>query len=42
MINARDNSQALTAFVANKTETDAVLARLAGPSSVHFGRKSMR
>jgi hypothetical protein len=42
MINTRDNSRALSAFVARKTKIDAVLARLAGRSSVHFGRKPKR
>jgi hypothetical protein len=42
MINTRDNSQVLSAFVARKSEIDAVLARLAGRISVHFGREPMQ
>jgi len=33
---ARDNSQALAAFMARKTEIDAMLARLHGLSDEHF------
>jgi hypothetical protein len=38
MSKTRDNSQALAAFVARKSEIDAILARLA-LSSEHFDRE---
>jgi hypothetical protein len=34
---AKDNSQALAAFVARKTEIDTILARLTALSADHFG-----
>jgi hypothetical protein len=38
----RQYSQGLSAFVVRKSAIDAVLARLAGRISVHFGREPMR
>ena len=36
----RDNSQALAAFIARKTEIDAILARLIALSPEQFGRQA--
>ena len=38
MRKAQDNSQALAAFVAHKSEIDAILTRLGALSAEHFGR----
>jgi hypothetical protein len=38
MINTRDNSRALAAFVARKSEIDTILTRLAALSAHHFER----
>ena len=37
MRQAKDNSQALAAFIARKTEIDTILARLTALSADHFG-----
>jgi hypothetical protein len=37
MRKAEDNSQALAAFIARKTEIDTILARLTALSADHFG-----
>jgi len=38
MRKAQDNSQALAAFVARKSEVDTILTRLAALSAEHFDR----
>jgi len=38
MRESSDNSEALSAFIARKTEIDTILARLAALSAEHFNR----